>query len=164
VKIAEYETEGLLGPKQVETMQEVETLKSKIHNLEYRFNTTLIKTGNVRDVITLMKDNKVSMDRTYDELRKEISQLRSQLGTVTDLPLKVKKLESDISHMTTDISLLKRAVKRQPTDQTHTLTYKDGSDHTFRVYKSPAGLVNPHVAVNDLILGKKYVDLNEPLD
>ena len=66
VKIAKYETEGILGPKQVETMQAVETLKSKINNLEYKFNTTSITAGTVQDVITLMKDNKVLMDRTCD--------------------------------------------------------------------------------------------------
>ena len=164
VKIAKYETEGILGLKQVETMQEVETLKSKINNLEYRFNTTSITAKNVQDVITLVKDNKVSTDHTYGELRKEVSQLRSQLETVTVLPLKVKQLESEMTRTTTNISLLQRDVKRQPTDETRTLTYKDGSDHTFRVYKGSAGLVNPHVVVNDLILGKKYVDLTEPLD
>ncbi len=150
--------------KQVETMQEVETLKSKINNLEYRFVTTSITAKNVQDVITLVKDNKVSTDRTHDELRKEVSYLRSQLEAVAVLPLKVKQLESEMTRMTTNISLLKRDVKRQPTDETRTLTYKDGSDHTFRVYKSPAGLVKPHVVVRDLILGKKYVDLTEPLD
>ncbi len=164
VKIAKYETEGILGPIQVETMQEVETLKSKIHNLEYRFNTTSIKAGNVRDVITLMKDNKVSMDRTYDELRKEMSQLRSQLETFTGLPLKIKQLESEMTRTTTNISSLQRDVKRQPTDDIHTLTYKNRSEHRFRVYKGLSGLVKPYLVVNDLILGKKYVDLTEPLD
>jgi len=66
--------------------------------------------------------------------------------------------------MTTNISSLKRDVKRQPTDDIHTLTYKNGSEHRFRVYKSPAGLAKPYVVVNALILGKKYVDLNEPLN
>ena len=164
VKIAKYETEGILGLKQVETMQEVETLKSKINNLEYRFNTTSITAKNVQDVITLVKDNKVSTDHTYGELRKEVSHLRSQLETVAVLPLKVKQLESEMTRTTMNISSIKRDVKRQPIDETHTLTYKDGSDHTFRVYKSPAGLVKPHVVVRDLILGKKYVDLTEPLD
>ena len=121
-------------------------------NLQNRFNTTSITAKNVQDVITLVKDNKVSTDHTYGELRKEVSQLRSQLETVTGLPLKVRQIESDISHMTTNISSLKRDVKRQPTDETRTLTYKDRSKHTFRVYKSSAGLVNPHVVVNDLIL------------
>ena len=164
VKIAEYETEGILGPKQVETMQAVETLKSKINNLEYRFNTTSITAGTVRDVVTLMKDNKVLMDRTCDELRKEMSQLRSQLETFTVLPLKIKQLESEMTRTTTNIFSLKRDVKRQPTDDIHTLTYKNGSEHRFRVYKSTAGLVKPHVAYTDLISGKKYVDLTEPLD
>ena len=164
VKIAKYETEGILGLKQVETMQEVETLKSKINNLEYRFNTTSITAKNVQDVITLVKDNKVSTDHTYGELRKEVSQLRSQLETVTVLPLKVKQLESEMTRTTTNISLLQRDVKRQPTNETHTLAYRDGSEHRFRIYKSPAGLVKPHVVIRDLILGKKYVDLTEPLD
>ena len=164
VKIAKYETEGILSPEQVETMQEVETIKSKIKNLETRFNTTSITAKNVQDVITLVKDNKVSTDHTYGELRKEVSQLRSQLEIVTGLPLKVRQIESDISHMTTNISSLKRDVKRQPTDEIHTLDYRDGSEHKFRVYKSPAGLAKPHVVIRDLILGKKYVDLNEPLN
>lgn len=162
VKIAKYETEGILGPEQVGTMKEVDTLKSKINSLEYRLNTTSITAKN--NLIALMKDNKVSMDRTYDELRKEISQLRSQLETVTALSLKVKQLESEMTHMTTNISSLKRDVKRQPTDDIHTLTYKNRSEHRFRVYKSPAGLVKPRVVVRDLMLGKKYVDLTEPLD
>lgn len=164
VKIAKYETEGILSQKQVETMQAVETLKNQVANLGFRFTTTSITAKNVQDVITLVKDNKVSTDRTYDELRKEVSHLRSQLGTVTGLPLKVRQIESDMTHMTTNISSLKRDVKRQPADDIHSLTYKNGSEHRFRVYKSPAGLVKPHVVINDLILGKKYVDLTEPLD
>ena len=164
VKIAEYETEGILGPKQVETMQEVETLKSKIHNLEYRFNTTLIKTGNVRDVITLMKDNKVLMDHTCDKLRKEMSLLGSQLGTMKDLPLKVERIETNVNNLTTNIPSTIRGILRQPTDETHTLAYKDGSERTYKVYKSPAGLVKPHVVVRDPISGNKYVDLGEPLN
>jgi len=154
VKIAGYETEGILGPKQVETMQQVETLKSKINNLEYRFNTTSITAKNVQDVITLVKDNKMSTDRTYGELRKEVSQLRSQLETVTGLPVKVRQLESEMTRTTTNISSIKRDLKRQPTDETHTLAYTDGSEHKFKVYKSPAGLVKPRVVVRDLILEK----------
>lgn len=164
VKIAKYETEGILSQKQVETMQAVETLKNQVANLGFRFTTTSITAKNVQDVITLVKDNKVSTDRTYDELRKEVSHLRSQLETVTGLPLKIKQLESEMTRTTTNISLLQRDVKRQPTDDIHTLTYKDRSEHTFKVYKSAAGLVKPHVVVRDLFLGNKYVDLTEPLN
>ena len=164
VKIAKYETEGILGPKQVETMQAVETLKSKINNLEYRFNTTSITAGTVRDVVTLMKDNKVLMDRTYDELRKEMSLLGSQLGTMKDLPLKVERIETNVNNLTTNIPSTIRGILRQPTGDIHTITYKNRSEHKFMVYKSPAGLVKPYVVVRDPILGNKYVDETEPLD
>ena len=163
-----YKTEGILSPEQVETMQEVANLTNQVNTWEYKHNTLLNvlneNSKKTQDILALVNKNKESVDHTYDELRKEVSQLRSQLETVTVLPLKVKQLESEMTRTTTNISSLKRDVKRQPTDETHTLTYEDGSDHTFRVYKSPAGLVKPHVVVRDLILGKKYVDLTEPLD
>ena len=44
------------------------------------------------------------------------------------------------------------------------VTLEDGNKHIFRVYESSAGLIRPYIAVNDLVLGKKYVDLSEPLD
>ncbi len=164
VKIAKYETEGILSPKQVETIQDVEALKSNINNLENRLNTILLASKNSQDIISSLNEYKESSDRTDNELQKEVSQLRSQLEAVAVLPMKVKQLESDISHMTTNISSVKRDLKRQPTNRTHTLTYKDGSGNTFRVYKSPAGLTKPHVVFTDLVLGKRYVDLTEPLD
>ncbi len=164
VKIAKYETGGILCPKHVETMQAVETLKSKIDNFEYSFVTMSQASQNNQDIMSSLFEYKELSDRVYNELRKEVGNLRSQLETVTVLPSKVKQLESEMTRTTTNISSLQRDVKRQPTDETHTLTYKDGSDHKFRVYKGSAGLVNPHVVVNDLILGKKYVDLTEPLD
>ena len=164
VKIAKYETEGIISPEQVGTMKEVDTLKSKINSLEYRLNTTLITAGTVRDVVTLMKDNKVLMDRTYDELRKEMSLLGSQLGTMKDLPLKVERIETNVNNLTTNLPSTIRETVRQPTNETHTLTLKSGRERTFRVYKSPAGLVKPHRVVRDPISGNKYVDLNEPLD
>ena len=105
VKITGYESEGILSPKIVDTIQEMKTIKSDINDLE-----------------------------------------------------------SKVAHLSTDITVIKREIKRQPTGDTHTVALNDGSERKFKVYKSPEGLVKPHVVVDDLLLGKKYVDLTEPLD
>ena len=55
-------------------------------------------------------------------------------------------------------------IKRQPTDDTHTLAFKDGIEHKFRIYKSPAGLVKPRVVIRDIVSGNKYADQTKPLD
>lgn len=164
VKIAKYETEGILGPKQVETMQAVETLKSKIGAYEDKFVLISQNSKNSLDRVSYLYEHKESSERAYEELKNEVNQLRSKLGTVTVLPLKVTQIESDITRMTTNISSLKREVKRQLTDEIRTVAYKDGSEHKFRVYNSPAGLVKPYVAYTNMISGKKYIDLTEPLD
>ena len=164
VKIAKYETEGILGPKQVETMQDVETLKSKIGAYEDKFVLISQNSKNSLDRVSYLYEHKESSDRAYEELRNEVNQLRSKLETVTVLPLKIKQLESDMTHMTTNLPSTIRGILRQPTDETHTITLKSGREHTLRVYKSPAGLVKPHVVVRDPISGNKYVDLGEPLN
>lgn len=92
------------------------------------------------------------------DIIKEVSNLRPQLGTMENLSGKVKYLESEVT------LLKKKEPKRQPTDQIHTLTLKDGSEHKYRVYRSEAGLVKPHRVVWDPLSGNKYVDLSEPLD
>ncbi len=163
-KITKYEIEGILDPKQVKTMQDVETLKSKIGAYEDKFVLISQNSKNSLDRVSYLYEHKESSERAYEELKNEVNQLRSKLGTVTVLPLKVTQIESDMTHMTTNISLLKRDVKRQPTDETRTLLCKDGRDRTFRVYKSPAGLVKPHVVVRNPIQGNKYIDFTEPLD
>ena len=167
-KLETYETEGILTPDLIETVQKVATLKSQVNTWESRYNTLSIMVNEnskkIQDVIVLVNKNRESSDGMCSELHKEVSLLGSQLETMKDLPLKIERIETDVNNLTTNIPSIIRGILRQPTDKTHTLTYKDRSEHTFRVYKSPAGLVNPHLVGNDLILGKKYVDLNEPLN
>lgn len=164
VKIAGYELDGILSPKIVATIQEIEKIKSNNKNLEDKVDTLSIKLESAQDAITTINRQEKSLDRSYTELQKEVSIISLQLAAMNNLPTRVKQLESEMTRTTTNISSLQREVKRQPTDETHTLTLKSGREHTFRIYKSPAGLVEPHIVVRDLILGKKYVDLTEPLD
>ncbi len=167
-KLETYETEGILTPDLIETVQKVATLKSQVNTWESRYNTLSIMVNKnskkIQDVIVLVNKNRESSDGMCSELHEEVSLLGSQLGTMKDMPLKVERIETDVNNLTTNIPSTIRGILRQPTDETHTLPYKDRSEHRFRVYKSPAGLVKPHVVIRDPISGNKYVDLNEPLD
>jgi chromosome segregation ATPase len=164
VKIAGYEIDGILSPKIIETIQEVETIKSNTDDLKYKIDTLTMNLKSTQDTIKLITEHKTSSDRSYPERQKEVSNLRSQMGAITNLSTKVKQLESEVTILKTNAALMKREIKRQPTDETHVLTFKDGSEHKFRVYKSQAGLVKPRVVVRDPFPGNKYVDLTEPLD
>jgi outer membrane murein-binding lipoprotein Lpp len=164
VKIAGYEIDGILSPKMLETIQEVETIKNNINNLEYKVDTLSTKADSTQGTVKATHEHKKSTNRIYDSLREDMENLRAQLAPMTALSTKVKQLESEVTRLTTATTTIKREIKRQPTDETHTLSYKDGSEHKFRVYKSKAGLIKPHVVIRDLALGNKYVDLTEPLD
>lgn len=104
------------------------------------------------------------LDPKLIETIKEVSNLRPQLGTMENLSGRIKQLESEVTRLKENVASLKREIKRQPTDEIHTITFKDGSEHKYRVYRSEAGLVKPRRAWRDLISGDKYVDLSEPLD
>jgi outer membrane murein-binding lipoprotein Lpp len=164
VKIAGYEIEGILSPKMVETMREAETIKSDINDLEYKVNTLSMKLRSVQDTVKLVSEYKASSDCSYSELQKEVSIMRLQLAAMNNLSSKVNQLESEVTRLTTNTALIKRKIKRQPTDDIHILPYKDGSEHRFRVYKSKAGLVKPRVVKRDPMSGNEYIDETEPLD
>jgi len=161
VKTAKYETEGILGPGQVETMQETKAIKSNIKNLEDKVDKLSIQLESAQDAITTINRHEKSLDHSYSELQKEASVIHSQLTAMNGT---VKQLESEITRMVTSISSIKREVKRQPTDDIHILPYTDGSEHKFRVYKGKEGLVKPHRVAWDPTSSDEYVDLNEPLD
>lgn len=167
-KLETYETEGIFSPEQIDTLQEMTTLQSQVNTLVYRcdkLSTRVDEDSNkTHDAIALIIKHKELSDHTHSVLREEVSLLGSQLETIKDLPLKVERIETDVNNLTTNIPSTIRGILRQPTDETHTLTLKSGSEHTYRVYKSPAGLVKPHVVVRDPFSGNKYVDFNEPLN
>ena len=57
-KIETYETEGILGPKQVETMQDIESLKSKIDNFDYTYITISQAARNSKDILSSLFEYK----------------------------------------------------------------------------------------------------------
>ena len=103
-------------------------------------------------------------DRSYTELQKEVNIIGLQLAAMNNLPTKIKQLESEATRLTTATSLIRREIKRQPTDEIRTMPYTDGSEHRFRVYKSKAGLKKPRRVTIDPGSGDKYIDETEPLD
>lgn len=166
-KLETHETEGILTPDLIETVQKVATLRGQVNTWESRYNTLSIMVNEnskkIQDVIVLVNKNRESSDGMCSELHEEVSLLGSQLGTMKDLPLKVKRIETDVNNLTTSIPSIVRETVRQPTDETRTLTLKSGGERTFRVYKSSVGLVKPHRVTLDPVSGNKYVDLSEPL-
>jgi len=157
VKISGYEISGILSPKTVEIIQGMGKIKEKMGELEYKGNTLSTQLKSTQDDITLINKHGKSLEHSNTKLAKEVEALRSQLGENTSLLADVEQLKSEVTR-------IKREIKRQPTDEIHTLAYKDGSEHKFRVYKSKDGLVKPHKVGWDPISGDPYVDLNEPLD
>lgn len=163
-KIAGYELEGILGPKIAEKIREIENSKSNIGNLKNEVDTININLEAAEKNIGNFSAFVLSSERVFDHLQQEIKSLRSQLESTANSSTKVSRLEAEVIRLATTMTTLKREIKRQPTDDIHTLTYKDGSEHKFRVYKGTAGLVKPHRVAWDPSSSDKYVDLTEPLD
>lgn len=163
-KIAGYEINGIHSPNMVEAIQEIEAIKSNTKKLVDKVDTLSIKLESAQNDIMSINRHEESLDRSYTELQKEVSIVGLQLAAVSNLSTKVKQLESEATRLTTTTSLIKREIKRQPTDEIRTLPYTDGIEHRFRVYKSKAGLKKPHRVTRDPVSGDKYIDETEPLD
>ncbi len=163
-KIAGYELDGILNPKTAESLREIEKIKNTVNNLDNKVGTLSIHSKTNQDVVKYLDEYNRSSDRSYADLQKQINSLQSQQGVVSNLSSKVKQLESEVAQIKTDTTLIKRDIKRKPTDEIHVATYKDGSEHKFRMYESTAGLTKPHRVVLDPSSGNKYIDLTEPLN
>ncbi len=143
--------------------QEMKTIKSNINDLENKVDTLSMKLKGAQDTVKLVNEYKASSGLFYSELQKEVSDMGLQLADMDNLSAKVKQLGAEVTHLSTDITVIKREIERQPTGDTHTLAFKGGTEHKYAVYKSPKGLVKPHLVARDPF-GNKYVDLAEPLD
>lgn len=163
-KIAGYELKGILSPKTAEKIREIETNKSNIDSLKNEVDTIIISLEAADKNIGNFSEFVLSSERLFDHLQQETKALRSQLENRASSPTKVSHLEEEVSRLEKTTTRLNREVKRQPTDEIHTLTYKDGSEHKFRVYKGKSGLVKPYRVALDPFFGDKYVDLTEPLN
>ena len=80
VKIAGYELDGILSPKIVATIQEIEKIKSNNKNLEDKVDTLSIKLESAQDAITTINRQEKSLDRSYTELQKEVSIISLQFN------------------------------------------------------------------------------------
>lgn len=112
------------------------------------------------------------VQKLVQDLGEGLSAVRTTLAThghdnlksIPELVAKVGNLQQALDTMQSRIEYLARVAKRYPTGDTVELALTDGRDHTFREYKSTRGLARPHQSQNDLILGKRWVDLAEPED
>ncbi len=164
VKIAGYELDGILNPKMVEKIREIEKNKSNIGNLKNEVDIININLEASEKNIGNFSAFVLSSEHLFDHLQQEIKSLRSQLESMANSSTKVSYLEAEVTRLATTMTTLKREVKRQPTDDIHTLTDKNGREHKFRVYKGTAGLVKPRRVSWDPSSIDKYIDETKPLD
>lgn len=163
-KIAGYELEGILSPKIAEKIREIEKNKSNIGNLKNEVDTININLEAAEKNIGNFSGFVLSSERLFDHLQQEIKSLRSQLESMANSSTKVSDLEAEVARLATTMTTLKREIKRQPTDDIHTLTDKNGRERKFRVYKGKEGLVKPRRVAWDPSSIDKYIDETEPLD
>ncbi|MFC2001575.1 hypothetical protein ACFLUZ_03605 [Chloroflexota bacterium] len=163
-KIAGYELEGILSPKIAEKIREIEKNKSNIGNLKNEVDIININLEASEKNIGNFSAFVLSSEHLFDHLQQEIKGLRSQLESTVNSSTKVSQLEEEVARLSKAMTTLKREIKRQPTDDIHTLTEKNGRERKFRVYNGKAGLVKPYRVAWDPSSSDKYIDLNEPLN
>ncbi|MCW4011782.1 MAG: ribbon-helix-helix domain-containing protein, partial [Candidatus Bathyarchaeota archaeon] len=146
-KISGYELDGILNPKTVESLGEVEKIKSTLTTLEFRVETLSTSARIDRDIAKDLATYKSATDRTISEVQQEIHNLQTQMNTVNTVPADITQLQSNVSRIQTMLTHTQRDMKRNPIGEIYTATYKDGTDHKFEMYNGKAGLLKPHRVV-----------------
>jgi chromosome segregation ATPase len=163
-KIAGYELDGILSSKIAEKIRELEMNKSNIDSLKNEVDTININLEVAEKNIGNFSGFVLSSERLFDHLQQEIKALHSQLTGMTSSSTKFNHLEAEVNRLVTTTNTIQREMKRRPTEEIHTIAFKDGTEKKYRVYKGKAGLVKPHRVTIDPISGNKYVDLTERLN
>ena len=164
ISIAGYELDRSLNSNMIESLNQIGPIKTTLSVLENKVERLTVNARTIRDINNELAQFRSITDRTITGLQKGVSDLQSQVNSLVTTPSEIKRLRTEVSQLQTNLTVTQRDIKRKPLNEIHTETFKDGTKHKFRVYRSQAGLVRPHRISKDLILDDKYIDLNEPLD
>jgi chromosome segregation ATPase len=112
------------------------------------------------------------IQKMVEDLDKGLNTIRTKLtvhghdglSLVPKLSSELKQVGEQIAKLRAEVGRAKVLAIRKPTDDFETIEYKDGSKHTYRVYKGKRGLSRPHRISIELFGDDSYVDLAEPID
>jgi len=112
------------------------------------------------------------VQKMVEDLDEGLNTVRTKLTThghdglrlIPQLNSRLEQVGEQIAGLQAGVARAQTLSVRKPTDDFERLELANGSNHTFRVYRSKRGLSNPHRISIDPFLGDKYVDLAEPED
>jgi chromosome segregation ATPase len=107
----------------------------------------------------MLMDKIGGTERNLDETRKHLNRIEAQQVKLQDA---FKLLERTMDDLKADIDDIRQRLRRYPTGNVVTASLDDGKNHRFREYRSPQGLRRPYKTKADLLLGDRWVDLDEP--
>lgn len=126
-----------------------------------------------------LRSNVVVMEERIGNIQKMCASLENGLNTIKTklfiienydlkgipkITEKLSTIEHGLVSIQSQVEYLNRVAKREPSSNRVRVPLTDGKEHTFKEYKSVRGLAKPREISNDLIFGKRWIDLLEPED
>jgi len=132
--------------------------EDKTGALETRFHDSLSKMDSRIDQNTAQIG---VFDGGVHGITQRIAKLESQVRAVQSLYDRMDKVEQGMSRLGGKLSAVEKLAVRQPTGKLVTVALSDGREHTFKEYRSREGLIRPRRHSHDLILGDRWIDLED---
>ena len=102
------------------------------------------------------------------ELSKTVKHIEESVqgnrASINQLNTKLVSFEHTLPELENKVARVKNLARRVPTGEIVSIQLSDKREHHFREYKSSVGLARPYRTKRDLILGDRWVDLDEPED
>lgn len=114
-----------------------------------------------QDSVSVLSTKFKTMSETLHNIERYVQLTNTE---VKDFKGKIDTLEQSYVNLESGIRYTKLLATRVPTGEVVSVALNDGRNHKFREYRSSEGLTKPYQTKSDLILGGKWVDLNEPLN
>lgn len=166
-KIGQLEANNVRNSSQITTKNNMANLANTIKDLEQKQDRLALilneNTNDTRGALFIAQKFKDSADDTFDKIRSEINTIKTKLEALNSLSIEILTVRTDFLSLSDRLSKVERQVKRIPTGEIDTFRPSDGREHTYSIYKSPAGLTKPH-RLSFSLTSSKYIDLSEPLN
>lgn len=149
--------------KRLTDLQEAHNSHSAVMNehLDTFSNNFKIVDSRIGKIQKMVED----LDKGLDTIRTKLTAHgHDGLSLIPQLSTRLKQMGEQIATLQVEVARAKVLAIRKPTDNFETLEYKDGSKHTFRVYRGERGLSKPRRINVDPFFGNSYVDLAEPMN
>ena len=121
--------------------------------MEKQLSATQNELSNTGQRVNKLTESVLVSKESVNAIEKAVSQVKGRVDPV----------ERGLASVMTELAVIKNKLDRQPTGKLVEMEIK-GKPHLYKEYWSGKGLVKPHLQCDDLIFGKRWVDLAEPED